>query len=497
MSEGPEVGASDGGSVDSPAKRRLTIAIAGATGFVGEALCRALVPDHRVIGLTRSRERAESSQRDGVTWRRCDLFSLRELELALEGADYAIYLVHSMLPSARLTQASFADLDLLLADNFARAAQRCGVGQILYVGGLTPPEGPLSPHLASRLEVEQTLGSHGVPLTALRAGLIVGPGGSSLSILVNLVRRLPAMILPRWTESRTQPIALADVVRAARHCVGNPETYGRSFDIGGPDVMTYRKMLTQVAEALGKRRFMLGVPLFSPRLSRLWVTVFSGASGALVNPLIETLRHDMVCAENPLQRWLEPDAQGFAASLGRSLETGELAPPPRHRLFRLERASLRRTSTVRSVQRLVLPKGRDARWVAAEYLRFLPRFVAPLVGCRVEGDLCRLTLRGTPLLLMEMRFAPDRSSDDRQIFDVVGGLLVRRGPGPRGRLEFREVLEHRHVVAAVHDFQPALPWPIYNQTQARVHLWVMRGFARHLRRVAEGMAAAIPASASD
>ena len=477
-------------------KQPLTVAIAGATGFVGEALCRALAPEHRIVALTRSRERAERPDDDGVSWRQCDLFSMRDLERALEGADCAIYLVHSMLPSARLTQAGFADLDLLLADNFARAAQRCGVRQILYLGGLTPAEGPLSPHLESRLEVERTLGSRGVPLTALRAGLIVGPGGSSLSILVNLVRRLPAMILPRWTESQTQPIALADVVRAACHCVGNPETYGRSFDIGGPDVMTYRRMLAQVAESLGKRRFMIGVPYFSPRLSRLWVTLFSGASGALVNPLIETLRHDMVCAENPLQRWLEPEAQGFTASLGRSLEAGELAPPPRHRLFRLERASLRRNSTVRSVQRLVLPKGRDARWVAAEYLRFLPHFVAPLVGCRVEGDLCRLTLRGTPLLLMEMRFAPDRSSEDRQIFDVVGGLLVRRGPGSRGRLEFREVLDRRHVLAAVHDFQPALPWLIYNQTHARVHLWVMRGFARHLRRVAEGSAPALPATVS-
>jgi uncharacterized protein YbjT (DUF2867 family) len=478
-------------------KEPLTIAIAGATGFVGEALCRAFTPEHRVVGLTRSRERAERTGRDEVTWRQCDLFSLRDLERALEGADCAIYLVHSMLPSARLTQASFADLDLLLADNFARAAKRCGVSQILYVGGLTPSEGSLSPHLASRLEVERTLASHGVPLTALRAGLIVGPGGSSLSILVNLVRRLPAMILPRWTRSRTQPIALADVVRAAHHCVGNPETYARSFDIGGPDVMTYRAMLAQVAESLKKRRFMIGVPLFSPRLSRLWVTLFSGASGALVNPLIETLRHDMVCADNPLQRRLAPEAQGFTAALEQSLASGDLAPKPRHRLFRLELTSLRRESTVRSVQRLVLPKGRDARWVAAEYLRFLPRFVAPLVGCRIEGDLCRLTLRGTPLLLMEMRFAPDRSAGDRQIFDVVGGLLVRRGEGSRGRLEFREVLDRRHVLAAVHDFQPALPWLIYNQTHARVHLWVMRGFSRHLRRMAEGSAPAIPASASD
>lgn len=479
-----------GDGMQATGSQPLTIAIAGATGFVGEALCRALGGRHRVIGLTRSRARAEAPERDDILWRQCDLYSLRGLERGLEGADCAIYLVHSMLPSARLTQASFADLDLLLADNFARAARRCGARQILYVGGLTPDEGRLSPHLASRLEVERALASHGVPLTALRAGLIVGPGGSSLSILVNLVRRLPAMILPRWTESLTQPIALDDVVRAVAHCVGNPECFGRTFDVGGPDVMTYRRMLDQVARSLEKRRFMVGVPFFSPRLSRLWVTLFSGASGALVNPLIETLRHDMVCRENPLQERIAPGAASFASALEASLAAGKLAPNPRHSLFRLERASLRRKSTVRSVQRLVLPEGRDARWVAAEYLRFLPHFVSPFLRCEIDAGACRFYLRGTRLLLMELRFVPERSAGDRQLFDVVGGLFVRRGPGSRGRLEFRRVLDRRHALAAVHDFQPSLPWPIYGQTHARVHLWVMRGFARHLRRVSQGTASA-------
>ncbi len=470
-----------GGGVERP-----TVAIAGASGFVGEVVRRALAKRHRVIGLTRSPALyANPPREEGVEWRRCDLFSLRDLDRALEGVDCAIYLVHSMLPSARLTQASFADLDLLLADNFARAAETAGVEQLLYVGGLTPGDEPLSPHLASRLEVERTLGSRAVPLTSLRAGLIVGPGGSSLDILVNLVRRLPAMILPRWTESLTQPISLVDVVRALELCVGNPETFGQTYDVGGPDVLTYRRMLRRVARILGRRRLMVGVPLFSPKLSRLWVTLVSGASRQLVNPLVESLRHDMVCAENPLQARLAPETQGFDDALRASLGPGgEARPNPLWNVIPFDRAFLRRASTVRSIQRLVLPPGRDADWMASEYLRFLPRFGWPLLRCEVDGPACRFFLVGTRLLLLELRFAPERSASDRQIFDVVGGLLVKRAAGPLGRLEFREVPGGREALAAVHDFRPALPWLIYNQTHARVHLWVMRGFGRHLRRLA-------------
>ena len=466
---------------------RLTIAIAGATGFVGHALRRALSPAHRVIGLTRSHTLAEHPPTDGgVEWRPCDLFSLRDLEASLEGVDCAIYLVHSMLPSARLTQSNFSDLDLVLADNFARAAERCGVRQILYVGGLIPDEGELSPHLESRLEVERTLGSRATPLTALRAGLIVGAGGSSLSILINLVRRLPMMILPRWTASRTQPIAIADVVRAVQRCLGNEATFGRRYDVGGPEVLTYRSMMQRAAKVLGVRRFMLPVPYFSPRFSRLWVTLFSGASSALVGPLIESLRHEMVALDNPLQRELAVDAVPFDQALEASLEpTGKLQPNPRVALVPQDRAFLRRARTVRSVQRMELPPGRDARWVAGEYVRFLPRFVKPLLRCEVVGHEARLYLNFTNLLLMQLDAAPERSTSDRQILDVAGGALVADGIETNGRLEFREILGRRYLLAAVHDFTPALPWHVYHFTQAYVHLWVMKGFARHLSRSGE------------
>ncbi|HJL27639.1 MAG TPA: NAD(P)H-binding protein [Polyangiaceae bacterium LLY-WYZ-15_(1-7)] len=149
------------------ATERPTLALAGASGFVGSALRRALADEYRLVGLSRRPRRSPDTE-----WRVCDLYSLLDVEQALAGCDVALYLVHSMLPSARLTQGSFADLDLVLADNFARAAAKAGVKHIVYLGGLVPdlPEAELSAHLRSRLEVERALGAHGVPVTALRAG---------------------------------------------------------------------------------------------------------------------------------------------------------------------------------------------------------------------------------------------------------------------------------------------------------------------------------------
>jgi len=462
---------------------RGSVAIAGAGGFVGQALCRDLARDHRVIALGRRPGVPDG----GVAWRVCDLFALRKLGAALAGADAAVYLVHSMLPSARLSQASFADLDLLLADNFARAAEGAGVRRIVYVGGLAPSGDRLSPHLASRKEVEETLGARGARLAALRCGIIVGPGSASLWILANLVRRLPLMILPRWTESASQPIALADVVRAVRLVLDDPSWVG-AFDLGGPDVMSYREMMARTAAFLGLRRRLVGVPLFTPRLSRLWVSVFGSAPRALVEPLVESLRHDLTVAGNPLQQRLLPEAVGYEAALAAALGAhGRPLPPPSSlRLSRDARRRLRAARSVRSVQRLPLPPGRDARWAAEEYLRFLPRFMRPWV--RVETDAAggaRFFVAGTRLCLLALQLAPG-SRRDRTELEIVGGAMLARGEGPRGRFELREVLGGRALLGAIHDYRPRLPWALYAATQARVHLAVMRGFARHLARLAGG-----------
>jgi uncharacterized protein YbjT (DUF2867 family) len=464
-------------SDNDPAKHPI-VAVAGATGFVGRAVLEALAPDYQTIGLTR---RQAVAREGNPSWRQCNLFSLRETTEALRGCDVAIYLVHSMQPSARMTQASFEDLDLLLADNFARAAEAAGVRHIVYVGGFIPEGDELSPHLRSRLEVERALASRGTPVTALRSGIIVGTGSASLWILVNLVRRLPVMILPRWTRSKTQPIALADLIRALGIVVSEPHRWCGAFDLGGPEVLSYRELMLRVARRLGRRRFLLDVRVLTPQLSTLWVTLFGSAPRSLVGPLVSSLRHDMCARENPLNARLAEHATPLDEALDAALLAGArpARPPASLRLSPDERSRQREDGTVRSVQRLSAP-GLDATRVASEYLRYLPGVARPFVRVETSAERVRFFVARTGTLLLELTHAPERSRPDRQVFDVTAGLLVRLGPNGGGRLEFREVPGSDTILAAVQDFRPALPWRLYQVTQARVHLHVMSGFARHL-----------------
>ena len=442
-------------------------------GFVGRALVPQLAERHSVValgrGVTEEPQKAESPLEPGVVWRRWDLFSLFETERALEGVEVAYYLVHSMMPSSRLTQGRFQDLDLLLADNFARAARKVGVKRIIYLGGLVSEEEALSPHLASRLEVERALGAYGVPVTAVRAGLVVGPGGSSMEILVRLVARLPAMVCPRWTGSRSQPIALDDAVTLLGACLELEETSGRVCEIGGPDVLSYREMMQETARVMGKRRVMVPFPLVTPGLSRLWVSLVTRAPRALVAPLIQSLRHRMVADDPWLQKKLGLRGKPFAVALAESLRT----------------ESLTRQPTALSVQRLPLPEGRDAIWLAAEYAAWLPVALRGLIRVARHDAGLDFYAVGLPWPLLSLSFRADRSGPDRALFEVSGGLLAGRSEG-FPRLEFRTMPDGDAALAAVHQFSPRLPWWVYTQTQARVHAWVMWRFRRYLRRLAAG-----------
>ncbi len=475
----------------TPDRALPTVAIAGASGFVGTAIRHALADDYRIVGLTRSPARAASGNDGRVLWRHCDLYSLKAVEAGLDGVDVAVYLVHSMLPSARLTQGTFADLDLILADNFARAAQRAGVKQIVYLSGLLPDDkSDLSKHLRSRWEVERTLAAHGTPVTTLRTGLVVGKGGSSLQILVNLVRRLPTMLLPSWTDSRTQPVALQDVVRAVQLVVGAPERFTGTFDVAGPEVMTYRDMLERTARVLGVERKMTSVPVITPRLSTLWVSLVSGSPRALAGPLVASLRHNMVVEDNRVQQAIAPQALGFEEALELAIQPdGTPFPDARHGHRQLDDRAVRSERLVRSVQRFRLPRGRDAEWAGAEYMRWLDGFAGPLIRVRVTGEpgsqVARFSVRPLPRPVLELTHSADRSTPDRALFYVTGGLLAETDAPKPARLEFREVLGGTTLLAAIHDFAPRLPWVLYRLTQAAAHLFVMAQFGRHLDRLAE------------
>lgn len=444
------------------------VVVAGASGFVGRHLLQALKWDYQIRALSRSpRESFE------VDWQACDLFSLKDSRRALRGMDYAFYLVHSMMPSARLTQGRFEDFDLICADNFARAAAAEGVKQIIYLGGLVPETRPLSRHLSSRLEVEETLGAYRVPVTTLRAGMVVGPGGSSFRILVNLVRRLPVMLLPKWTQTKTQPIYIEDVVEALRACIGDSKSFGVSHDLGGPDQMTYGEMIRRTGKLLGKNPLCFRVPLFSPGLSKLWVSLITESSRELVGPLVESLRHPMIAKSTKWQEEVGIRAKTFDSSVRLSTARSPLeVPKSTHRN--------REESDVRSVQRLSKPQALNAEAVAKEYMKWLSGRFFGL--CRVvisDEKVCsfKLPFISKPLLVLERD--PKFSSPGRQLFRIRGGLLARAQG--RGRLEFREVLGGKYILSAIHEFKPRLPWLVYTCTQALVHLLTMRLFARHLK----------------
>ena len=461
------------------------VAIAGATGFVGTAIRNRIVESHTVRGLTRSTYKmSHPDPADAVEWTHCDAYALESVTRALAGTDVLIYLIHSMVPSSRLTQASFQDLDLLIADNFAKAAKEAGVQQIIYVGGLMPEEdGETSEHLSSRFEVEQVLQATGIPVTTLRCGMIIGPGGSSLRILLNLVRRLPIMGLPSWSSSQTQPIAIQDVLRAVMLCLENPSTYTGSFDIGGPDRLTYRDLIEITAEEMGRKRLMFLMPFISVVFSKRWVATFSSSSADLVGPLIDSLRHTMVVKPNPLQAQLEGTATRVREAVAESMdERGFPLSNPRQKMTRADRHTIREQRRVRSVQRLPLPAARDARWAAEEYVRWLPQFLWLILRCKVEEDRVRFFLRFFPAPLLELTVR-EGGTAHHTILDITGGLLANVAESPEGRFEFREVFNGKFVIAAIHEFCPRLPWFIYNISQAVVHMMVMRAFDRHLQQL--------------
>lgn len=277
---------------------KKTIAIAGAGGYIGRWFIQHFKDKYHIIALSRSE--AINNPEPSVEWRKVELFSITSTSEVLQGVDYAIYLIHSMSASTRLNQGSFQDTDLLLADNFARAAAANGIKQILYLGGILPKEigeNNISVHLQSRLEVEKTLGSKGTPVTSLRAGIIVGPGGSSFEMIHNLIARLPVLICPKWTLSQTQAISLKDTLEIMDKCLGDKELFNKAFEIGAPEVLTYKEMLEKTARAMGKKRLIFSVPIFSVGLSKLWVSYFGKTPAKLVSPLVESLKHTLTVSE--------------------------------------------------------------------------------------------------------------------------------------------------------------------------------------------------------
>ncbi len=460
--------------------KKPVIAIAGATGFIGRWFIEEFREKYNFIAI--SRRNFENDPDSPVEWRQTDLYSMSSTQAAVAGADYAIYLVHSMMPSTRLNQSSFEDTDLILADNFARACEHGKVKQIIYIGGILPPDDPdsLSPHLRSRYEVEQTLGARTTPLTAIRAGIIVGPGGSSFTIIEKLVRRLPVLGCPKWTQSDTEPISLRNILQIMDYILGNETFFSETLEVGNGEVMSYQEMLSTTARVMQKKRIIFSMPILSIGFSKLWVSLFSDSNMEFTAPLVESLRHNMVADKNSKLEELNLKYLSFEEAARDAFENKadfprlpkSIAPPKSKRKER---------NTVRSVQRLSNPLNRSATWVARRYTAWLPSFFRSFIRVKTDehNNSTFHILNSAPVL--KLTFIEERSGNDRQLFFITGGLLDKRAD--HGWLEFREVLDKRYVLAAIHEFVPALPWYVYVNTQAVAHLWVMNNFNRYLKRM--------------
>ena len=288
------------------------VLVTGATGFVGSRLVPALLDDgHRVRAMTRHPE-TYAGLGEPVHG---DVHDPGSLVDAVAGTDVAVYLVHS------LDDPDFERRDAEAARAFGLAAAEAGVRQIVYLGGLGAEDDQLSAHLRSRRQVERLLGESGVPVTTLRAAIVVGAGGVSWEITRQLVKNLPAMVVPRWAATRTQPIAIDDVVRYLAGVVGNEAAIGRTFEIGGADQLTYLDMLQQAAELIhGRRMPIVPVPVLTPRLSSYWIALVTSVDPTTGRNLVDSMSNEVVQRDYAIREVVPGRPLGYRAAVQRALE---------------------------------------------------------------------------------------------------------------------------------------------------------------------------------
>jgi uncharacterized protein YbjT (DUF2867 family) len=288
-----------------------TVLVTGATGFIGQRLVPVLVDHgHRVKAMTRHPEDYDGPG-EGVYG---DVHDPGTLAEALTDVDVAVYLVHS------LDDEDFERMDAEAAKGFGLAAAAAGVRQIVYLGGLGKDDDELSPHLRSRREVEQLLGTSGIPVTVLRAAIVVGAGGISWEMTRELIKNLPAMVVPKWAATRTQPIAIDDVVRYLAGVVDNEEAMGRVFEVGGADQLSYLDMLQQAAELMNGRRVpIVKVPVITTRLSSYWISFVTSVDATTGRNLIDSMSTEVIQTDFAIRDVVPGEPLTYAESVRRAL----------------------------------------------------------------------------------------------------------------------------------------------------------------------------------
>lgn len=380
----------------------MHLLVTGANGYIGLRLIQALLDGgHEVTAVVRDRRRFpvanfgdEETRLRVVEGDFLDAASLRDLS---EGADAAYYLIHSMGSGG-----DFAHMEERCAANFSDAAKALGWKRIIYLGGLATDEGALSEHLSSRRRVEEILRASAVPLTALRASIIVGSGSASFEIIRDLAEKLPLLITPRWVHTKCQPIAIRNVIDYLTGILEHQETAGASYDIGGPEVMSYLDLIKGYCLVRGLRRVFLPTRLLSPRLSSGWLCLLTSTSFPLARSLVDSLTHETVCHDRKLREIIPLELLSYREAVERaltriaqnyvpsswidSLAAGTLSPRlfdavkvPEHGIFKDSRR-VPLTATREEVVARIWSIGGSAGWPSMNWAWALRGFADKLAG---------------------------------------------------------------------------------------------------------------------
>jgi uncharacterized protein YbjT (DUF2867 family) len=281
----------------------MKILLTGATGYIGKRLLPVLLENgHEVVCCVRDKNRFPTGgiyAQLGISLYEVDFLNDKVAEKLPAGIDAAYYLIHSMSADS----GDFEKMEAVSARNFMDLIADSGIKQIIYLGGITNSK-ELSKHLSSRKKVEEILGGSAIPLTAVKAGIIVGSGSASFEIIRDLVEKLPLMITPKWLTTKSKPIAIRNILEFLSGVLLNEKTFGRSFDVGGPEVLTYRQMLLQFAEVRGLKRYILTLPVMTPKLSSYWLYFVTSTSFKLAANLVNSMKVDVVPENNELEQML-------------------------------------------------------------------------------------------------------------------------------------------------------------------------------------------------
>jgi len=279
----------------------MKILITGTTGYIAKRLAlKLLESNHELVCCVRDLDRIpdEIENQKNVTFLKVDFLDVKNIELPKD-IDAAYYLIHSMATDAN----NFEELEKQCALNFKKIVEETSCKQVLYLSGIVNDDS-LSKHLRSRFEVEKTLQSEKYGLTTFRAGIVVGSGSASFEIIRDIVEKLPLMITPRWLNTKTQPIAVRDVLCYLEYALNKAKLYNKSFDIGGPEVLTYKEMLLQFGEVRGFKRYIYTLPFLSPKLSSYWLYFVTSTSFNLAQALVDSMKIEVIAKPNDINKIL-------------------------------------------------------------------------------------------------------------------------------------------------------------------------------------------------